>query len=75
MIADLHPDLVSMTWTEDPALDKDATGPLKGQSNLSFIASLRSMQGIAEQAQRVALTEKRARRFYLSSELESFERD
>ena len=71
VIAGLRPELVSMTWTEDPMLDEKATGPVEREGNLSFIASLRSMQLVAERAQQVAASEKRARRYKVSSEMEA----
>ncbi len=70
IIAGLNPDLVSMTWTEDPDLAKQAIGPIKDQPNLSFIASLSSMERVAKQAGIVAAVAKRSRRYSVSSELE-----
>lgn len=70
IIAALKPDLVSMTWTEDPELDKAATGPMQDDEKLSFVASLKSMEHIAERALAAALTAKREKRFAISSELE-----
>lgn len=59
IIADLNPELVSLTWTEDPELDEAASGPVKGNDRLSFVASLNSMQRLAESASSVAAAKKR----------------
>jgi hypothetical protein len=71
VVAQMEPKLVSMTWTEAPGLAKDATGPVRGDCSLSFVAALRSMERVAEKARTVAAAEKKARRFTVSSEMES----
>ena len=70
IIASLKPDLVSMTWTEDPELDRTAIGPVQDDEKLSFVASLKSMERIAERSMVVAQTVKKEKRFAISSELE-----
>lgn len=60
IIADLHPDLVSLTWTEDPELAEDAGGPVRGDDRRSFVAALNSMQQLAESAASVATAKRRA---------------
>ena len=60
VMAELNPDLVSLTWTEDPDLEEDASGPVRGDERRSFVASLNSMQRLAESAAAAASARKRA---------------
>tara|TARA_A100001391_G_scaffold139264_1_gene97517 strand:- start:448 stop:1722 length:1275 start_codon:yes stop_codon:yes gene_type:complete len=69
IIADLKPDLVSMTWTEDPKLDVDALGPEKSQDQLSFVYSLKQMQSLAEIAGQAAESARKRRSYRLANEL------
>lgn len=69
IIADLKPKLVSMTWTEDPELDKAATGPIESNPAVSFVATLKSMQRLAERAATIAESARKAKRFAIANEL------
>ena len=72
IIAGLKPSLVSMTWTEDPELESDATGPIDANEDEHrlFVRSLASMQRIAERAKLAAKQAKKKKRYSISSELE-----
>ncbi len=71
IIAGLKPDLVSLTWTEDPVLDAKATGPVEGDGKLSFVSTLRTMQRLADRASVVAkMKPKGSRRSATAVELE-----
>ena len=65
LIASLKPDIVVQPWTEDPALDPNATGPVPGGAApsgraLHRVKTLGLMQAVAAQALREA---KRSRSF------------
>ena len=69
IIACLNPDLVSMTWTEDPSLDAAAIGPDQNDDRLSFVSTLKSMQRLAEVAVPAAEKARREKRYAVSGEL------
>lgn len=48
IIRSLNPDLVLQPWTEDPSLEREATGPAPSPEGLRF-AALQSMQEVAGQ--------------------------
>ena len=69
VIASLNPELVSLTWTEDPELAEDAAAP-SDNINLAFINSLASMENLARRLEILAQEAKKKRRFGFSSEAE-----